>query len=142
MYPSGRWRGHWEQAVWGRQAMRQLVLHFSDGGVAGSGVDVVGRFTFSGEYDDRGNVVLVKQYAAHEVLYRGRYDGEGTIHGEWTIGEHWRGPFALSPEGHRADPDAPILSVTATPPRPRDHRIVPPQPRRPDVMPVAPDEDR
>jgi hypothetical protein len=141
MYPSGRWRGHWEQACWGRQAMRELALHFAEGRVSGKGVDVIGPFTFAGEYDDRGNVVLVKQYVGrHQVLYRGRYDGEGTIHGQWTIGEDWRGPFALSPEGHHADADAPILAVTATPPRPRDHRIIPAP--RPDALPVAPDEDR
>jgi len=38
--------------------------------------------------------VLVKQYVGrHQVLYRGSYDGEGTIRGEWSIGAHWRGIF-------------------------------------------------
>lgn len=117
MYPSGRWRGYWEQAYWGRQAMRDLVLRFADGLVRGQGVDLIGAFTFQGEYDQSGNVVLVKQYLGrHQVLYRGRYDGEGTIFGEWTIGERWRGPFALSPEEFQVAADAPILSITATPP--------------------------
>ena len=126
MYPSGRWRGHWEQACWGRQAMHELELHFAAGRVTGRGVDLIGPFTFAGGYDDGGGVVLVKHYVGrHQVLYRGRYDGEGTIHGEWTIDELWRGPFALSPETNRADADAPILAVRATPPRPREHDLTP-----------------
>lgn len=117
MYPSGRWRGYWEQALWGRQAMRDLTLRFADGAIRGQGVDVIGPFTFRGEYDAGGNVVLVKQYLGrHQVLYRGRYDGEGTIHGEWTIDEQWRGRFALSPEDFTVAADAPILSITAAPP--------------------------
>lgn len=99
MYPSGPWRGFWEQQGWGRQFMRELVLNFSDGQVTGSGVDVGGRFTFLGQYDEAGNVVLVKKYAGkHQVLYRGQYDGEGTIAGRWSILDLWTGPFALRPD--------------------------------------------
>jgi hypothetical protein len=115
MYPSGRWRGYWQQAGWGRQAMRDLVMRFAAGRVEGSGTDVIGRFTFRGEYDAAGTVTLLKQYLGrHQVLYRGRYDGEGTIFGEWSIGELWRGPFALSPEDFTVSADAPILTVGAT----------------------------
>jgi hypothetical protein len=135
MYPSGRWRGHWQQPLWGRQPMHDLVLHFSSGRVEGRGADIVGPFTFQGEYDDGGNIVLVKQYLRrHRVLYRGRWDGEGAISGEWNIGEV-RGPFALAPEGLRADADAPILSVTAPLPRSAPKRIAPAP------VPVGPDED-
>lgn len=142
MYPSGRWRGHWDQEVWGRQAMHDLTLHFAAGRVTGRGVDVIGPFTFAGEYDDRGHVALVKHYLGrHQVLYLGRYDGEGTIHGEWSIGEGWRGPFALSPEGHAADADAPILTVSAAPPRPRDAQLTTPPPHRPAGLPAAPEGD-
>ena len=117
MYPSGRWRGYWEQAVYGRQTMRDLVLRFSAGQIEGEGVDIIAPFTFHGEYDERGNVVLVKQYLnRHQVLYRGSYDGEGTIFGEWSIGEAWRGPFALSPERHEISEDVPILAISAVPP--------------------------
>ena len=98
MYPSGVWRGYWEQPHFGRQPMNDFTLRFADGVVEGEGRDVIGRFTFHGTCDDQGNVVLVKQYLGrHRVLYRGRYDGEGTIHGTWSIGELWSGPFALSP---------------------------------------------
>jgi hypothetical protein len=116
MYPSGKWRGFWEQAVWGRQAMRDLTLRFAGGRVEGGGVDAIGRFTFRGVYGDDGTVVLVKQYLGrHQVLYRGVSDGEGTIAGEWSIGSAWRGPFALSPDGFTVPADAPILTVGARP---------------------------
>jgi hypothetical protein len=117
MFPSGRWRGYWQQKGWGRQAMHNLVLRFEDGLVAGEGIDVVGRFTFAGACGPGGTVVLVKHYPGrHRVVYRGAYNGEGAIVGEWTIGDHLRGPFALSPEDVEAPADAPILTITATPP--------------------------
>jgi hypothetical protein len=98
MYPSGPWRGFWEQTVFGKQPMRQLTLRFQGGRIDGDGVDVIGRFTFTGSYDDAGSVAMVKQYAGlHQVLYRGAYDGEGSILGRWSIGEYWSGPFALAP---------------------------------------------
>jgi hypothetical protein len=112
MYPSGPWRGYWEQPVFGRQPMNDLVLRFADGVVEGEGRDIVGRFTFHGAYDDRGNVTLVKQYLGrHRVLYQGTYDGEGTLYGRWSIGELWSGPFALSPARARPDPDSPIREL-------------------------------
>jgi len=99
MYPSGRWRGYWEQQVYGRQPMDGLVLHFADGVITGHGADIVGPFVFRGSYDDRGTVTLTKQYLGrHSVHYQGVYDGEGTIHGVWSIGRFWHGKFALSPE--------------------------------------------
>src|SRR3954447_1101066 len=51
VYPSGKWRGFWEQAPWGRQQMHNLVLHFTAGNVDGSGADKIGPFTFQGTYD-------------------------------------------------------------------------------------------
>jgi hypothetical protein len=112
MYPSGAWRGYWEQGAFGRQEMHGLVLRFAGGAVEGEGRDVIGRFTFRGRYDDRGTVALVKQYVGrHEVHYHGTYDGEGTIHGRWHIGENWSGPFALSPVRGKPAPDAPIREL-------------------------------
>jgi hypothetical protein len=109
MYPSGAWKGFWDQGVWGRQEMRGLVLRFAGGAVQGEGRDVVGRFTFRGRYDDQGHVTLVKQYIGrHQVLYEGRYDGEGTIFGSWSIVGVGIGQFGLSPVRARPDPDAPI----------------------------------
>jgi hypothetical protein len=98
MYPSGPWRGFWEQTVFGKQAMRQLTLRFEGGRIDGDGVDVIGRFTFTGSNDDDGSVAMIKQYAGlQQVLYRGAYDGEGSILGRWSIGDYWSGPFALAP---------------------------------------------
>ncbi len=117
MYPSGRWRGYWEQAGFGRQVMRDLMLCFRAGQIEGHGVDIVGPFTFQGEYDEAGAVVLLKQYLKrHEVIYRGRYDGEGTIFGDWSIDDVWRGSFALTPDGFEVPADAPILTIAAVPP--------------------------
>lgn len=112
MYPSGLWRGYWEQPVFGRQPMNDFTLRFAGGAVEGEGHDIVGRFTFRGRYDDRGNVVMVKQYLGrHRVHYRGVYDGEGTIFGTWNIGDRFSGPFALSPV-RAAPPDIPIQDIT------------------------------
>src|SRR5690242_12032352 len=98
MYPSGVWRGHWDQQGWGRQPMGPLVLRFENGRIEGEGRDMVGPFTFAGEYDDRGAIRMVKQYLGrHQVLYQGTYDGEGTIFGQWSIPPFWSGSFALSP---------------------------------------------
>ena len=47
------------------------------------------------------------------MLYQGRYDGEGTILGRWSVMGIVDGPFALSPERFTVDADAPILSVAA-----------------------------
>ena len=78
--------------------MRKLVLRFSAGEVEGSGTDLIGPFTFQGTYASDGSVTLVKHYRRHNVQYKGTYDGEGTIFGEWSIGKFWRGKFALTPE--------------------------------------------
>jgi hypothetical protein len=91
----GRWRGYWVQTFWGRQPMR-LTLRLSEGLIEGEGDDIVGAFTFRGQYDTQGRVSMLKQYIGrHQVLYEGAYDGEGTISGTWTIPPLWRGPFAL-----------------------------------------------
>src|SRR5689334_5830138 len=86
VYPSGRWEGFWQQVGWGRQSMREFTLTFADGKVTGRGRDVVGRFTYAGEYDETtGRVVMVKDYPTHRVVYVGQPDGEGCIQGTWTI---------------------------------------------------------
>ncbi len=97
MFPSGKWRGFWEAAGWGRRWMEPLELRFDDGRVEGEGSDCIGRFTFAGTQSG-GVVRLVKQYIGkHSVNYLGRVDGEGVIVGQWTIGQEWSGPFALIP---------------------------------------------
>ena len=109
MYPSGTWRGYWEDGIWGRQPMGPLVLRFADGRIEGEGRDVIGPFVFEGEYDEQGAIRMVKQYLGrHRVLYTGTYDGEGTICGRWAIPLRGSGPFALSPVTGKPPPDAPI----------------------------------
>lgn len=111
MYPSGTWRGHWDQEIFGRQPMGPLVLRFDDGRIDGEGRDIIGPFTFAGEYDEHGAVRMVKQYhgsRTHQVFYHGRYDGEGMIFGEWEIPPIWKGSFALSPAAGKPPADAPI----------------------------------
>ena len=88
MYPSGTWRGFWEQRAHGRQEMSAFELHFQPNGQArGQGIDMVGPFTFAGSvYPVTGHATLVKQYLGkHSVKYVGQPDGEGCIHGTWTI---------------------------------------------------------
>jgi hypothetical protein len=98
MWPSGYWRGFWEQEFWGRRWMDPLLLRFSNGGVDGEGQDCIGRFTFAGSYAEDGSVRLVKQYIGrHSVLYQGSVDGEGAIVGRWSIASRFTGPFALMP---------------------------------------------
>jgi hypothetical protein len=112
MYASGLWNGYWEQPGFGRQPMRDFVLRFADGVVRGEGRDIVGDFRIDGAYDARGTVKFVKQYIGkHPVLYDGMHDGEGTIHGNWSIPPFWVGKFALRPVRTQADPSLPIESI-------------------------------
>ncbi len=113
MYPSGRWDGFWMQEHWGRQPMTPFTLHFADGCVSGAGRDVVGPFTFEGTCDPRtGAVRMVKQYVGrHRVLYVGEPDGEGSIQGTWSIGEHNTGTFLLRPRLAKPTGDEPIHEI-------------------------------
>jgi hypothetical protein len=120
MYPSGIWRGFWEQSHVGRQPMDPFELYFEGGEVTGAGIDMVGRFVFAGTFDERtGHLGLVKQYlGAHQVRYDGRPDGEGCIHGTWRIAvEHFgttvtdEGNFAIWPELPKPTGDEPIVEI-------------------------------
>ncbi|MBI3468555.1 MAG: hypothetical protein HY000_36600 [Planctomycetes bacterium] len=87
--------GWWEQVWYGRQPMHNLRLTFEHGRVQGSGVDMVGPFTFSGMIAENGAVTMRKQYIGmHSVEYMGMYDGEGLMAGEWRI-EGFRGPWLI-----------------------------------------------
>ncbi len=113
MYPSGRWQGFWVQSTYGRQAMTPFYLHFANGQVTGEGKDMVGRFIFSGTYDEAtGAVRMVKQYIGkHRVVYVGQPDGEGSIQGTWNIGEYEKGPFLLRPAIAKPSGDEPIQEI-------------------------------
>jgi len=58
MYPSGAWRGYWEQVGWSRQTMHDLVLHFTADTVRGEGSDVIGPFAFHGTCTADGTVTV------------------------------------------------------------------------------------
>lgn len=116
MYPSGKWEGFWVQEYYGRQPMREFELRFADGNVTGGGVDMVGRFTFSGAYDvTTGRVLLVKQYVGkHAVQYAGDPDGEGCIAGTWVIemrGVRLTGSFLLRPVLRKPTGEEPIQDI-------------------------------
>jgi hypothetical protein len=97
MKNTSAWRGYWEQRGWGRQPMHHVTLEFAGGIVRGQGVDCIGRFTFEGKCDAQGTVEMVKQYVgAHQVLYQGQFDGEGTIFGRWSIRPLDSGEFVLT----------------------------------------------
>lgn len=106
MFPSGPWKGFWQQTGYGRQPMEQFELRFDpDGEVTGRGIDMVGPFLFRGRYNPAtGEVRLVKQFIGkHTVDYVGRSDGEGRIVGTWSfawappVEGHTYGPFSLQP---------------------------------------------
>lgn len=113
MYPSGRWDGFWVQEGWGRQPMRAFTLRFAGGRVSGGGTDVIGPFTYSGEYDEAtGRVRMVKQYLGrHRVDYVGQPDGEGCIMGTWSIGEFHTGPFLIRPVVGKPTGEEPIQEI-------------------------------
>lgn len=117
MFPSGVWEGFWEQEGEGKQPMTQFELHFRPNGcISGHGRDIVGRFTFTGDYDPHtGRIEMVKQYlGAHQVHYAGRPDGEGCILGTWTIDTPWfkdQGAFALKPALPKPTGNEPIFEI-------------------------------
>ena len=108
MYESGPWLGHWNQNGMGRQMMNDLVLVFEGNQITGNGWDCVGNFSYNGEVHESGEVRLVKKYDdRHSVVYFGQHDGEGTLHGVWTI-ESDNGTWAMRPQGGFRISDAPI----------------------------------
>jgi hypothetical protein len=113
MYQSGQWEGFWVQELFGRQAMTPFFLTFDGGNVTGRGTDIIGRFTFVGEYDQKtGHITLVKQYIGkHQVVYVGQPDGEGSIQGMWNIGQLEKGPFLIRPAIKKPRGDEPIQEV-------------------------------
>ncbi len=52
----------------------------------GRGCDVIGAFRLDGTLQPSGEIIIVKQYVGkHQVLYVGKYDGEGTFAGLWQV---------------------------------------------------------
>jgi hypothetical protein len=111
MYPSGLWRGFWEQGAYGRQFMNDFTLNFKDGEITGQGYDIVGIFAIHGSYQAASIEFTKKYLGAHYVVYTGNYDGEGSINGTWEIPGFDRGPFSLSPSPRKADPNEPVQEI-------------------------------
>ena len=93
---------------------RAVIAEFSDRYgvavrmVAGGTIPAAGRFILMGTATSP----LVKQYLGkHQVLYVGRPDGEGSILGTWSIGEHCTGPFLLRPVVAKPRGDEPIQEI-------------------------------
>jgi len=84
---SCRSEGWWEQRIYGRKPMEPLRVAITRSSVAGSGADIVGRFTLEGDIAPGGGVSIRKSYhGKHTVRYDGHYDGEGRMWGQWTCG--------------------------------------------------------
>jgi hypothetical protein len=93
--------------------MTPFFLRFANGQVSGEGKDIIGKFTFSGEYDEQtGKVQLIKQYIGrHQVLYMGDPDGEGSIQGTWYSAVFYKGPFLIRPALQKPRGDEPIQEI-------------------------------
>ena len=98
--------------------MDEFQLSFTNGEVRGRGIDIIGPFTFRGEYDTAGGSIgLVKQYVGkHAVIYRGEPDGEGSIFGTWSVendvfGITFKGPFLMQPAREKRTNELPIRGI-------------------------------
>lgn len=87
--------GWWAQRGKGRQDMDGLRMTVRGGRVSGSGLDIVGAFTFEGSLQgDR--VEMTKRYfGAMPVLYTGHYDGDRRLWGTWHLPAE-RGPWEIT----------------------------------------------
>lgn len=96
IYPSGAWRGFYSYGAGDRHSM-QLDLLFSNGILAGDGVDDVGSFLINGSYDQESAACRwTKTYiGAHDVAYSGARDGKG-IAGAWQL-RFGHGTFRIWP---------------------------------------------
>ena len=101
-FPGGPWCGYYVQ--FGVEHRMDLVLTFEKDAFSGSGTDIVGPFTISGQIVESGGVLATKRYSLHIVDYRGRVDGDGFA-GEWglVIG---RGSFRFWPRRQPVFPPA------------------------------------
>ena len=73
--------------MFGRKPMNPLSIAIDRSSVAGSGADIVGRFTLEGAIALGGSVSIRKTYhGRHTVRYEGQYDGEGRMWGLWSCG--------------------------------------------------------
>ena len=105
-FPTGEWEGFYLHGFGMLPRHRMsCVLTFADGKVSGSGLDDVGRFSWSGTYDvSEARCWLHKRYATHVVFYDGYVDAHG-IWGIWEISKASRGGFKIWPQGLQSSRD-------------------------------------
>jgi hypothetical protein len=109
-------RGWWEQHGYGRQSMDPLRVELRGDRLSGVGVDVIGPFRLDRRIDRGGKAEILKQYIGqHQVLYVGRYDGEGTFSGQWSVGGD-AGTWLIFVGSSSRDMDRPITDITGDPP--------------------------
>jgi hypothetical protein len=104
-FPSGPWTGFFLQCWIPGRHMMAIDLTFTGGHLEAKGSDLVGPFTFQGEYIPAdGKCQWVKRYLGkHRVTYTGVNEGQG-IWGVWEIrqlGGLWqdKGVFHIWPRG-------------------------------------------
>ncbi len=100
LFPSGEWVGFYTYE-YGPGASRHPMscqLHFEAGRVVGEGVDLVGIYTWMGQYDTVAKTcAMCKQYlGGHSVIYDGHADETG-IWGNWNIERAYKGGFHIWP---------------------------------------------
>jgi hypothetical protein len=117
-FPSGRWTGFFVQCWMPGRHRMSINLRFESGELKAQGADVVGSFTFEGQYDPAdGKCRWTKQYLGrHSVNYSGVNEGHG-IWGVWELPQLGglftdRGVFHIWPEG-MASPEEADATVEA-----------------------------
>ena len=85
-FPSGPWTGFFLQCWLPGRNMMAIDLNFEAGKLHANGSDIVGPFTFNGDYSRAdGKCQWTKQYLGrHRVTYTGVNEGHG-IWGVWEI---------------------------------------------------------
>lgn len=83
---SGLWNGFYSQ--FGEEHPFSLQMNFKETTVQGVGIDEIGMYRISGDWDKHtGQVVFLKQYEGqHSVNYKGTLSGDGrSIEGMYTV---------------------------------------------------------
>jgi len=83
------WVGFWKdpRSKKGKGKMNCSFEISSDGSLTGSGVDLIGHFSWSGKIEWN-EVLMTKQYVGkHSVSYEGRFKNKSELEGKWVIGD-------------------------------------------------------
>lgn len=106
LFPSGEWEGFYVYGANQGQHRMDIVLNFQNNIVEGAGIDDVGAFSWSGQYDtETFRCQMIKTYAGHTVEYDGRVDENG-IWGNWRILPWMKGGFHIWPKNNTEENQA------------------------------------